>query len=226
MEPVTHVLMGAVLGRAGFNRKAAYATAAMAVAAELPDIDVVWSAGGPVVGFEHHRGITHTFLAVPVEAALVVGVCWAWRRWRQKETKAPWSSGWLYVGVVVALLSHLLLDWTNNYGVRPLFPFDPRWFAGSFVFIVEPLLYVLLGGALVMPWLFGLVGAEVGARGARFKGRGVGVRRAGGSDGAVRSAVECGACEGAAAGGGECAGGELSVRCESAAVRSRLRGLW
>ena len=31
---------------------------------------------------------------------------------------------------MVALLSHLLLDWTNNYGVRPFFPFNPKMVCG------------------------------------------------------------------------------------------------
>jgi membrane-bound metal-dependent hydrolase YbcI (DUF457 family) len=57
---------------------------------------------------------------------------------------------------LISALSHLLLDWTNNYGVRPFFPFNPRWYAGSFVFIAEPVLWALLGLALVMPWLLGL----------------------------------------------------------------------
>ena len=35
----------------------------------------------------------------------------------------------------------LLLDWTNNYGLRPFFPFNPRWYAGSFVFIAEPVMW-------------------------------------------------------------------------------------
>ena len=48
MEPVTHVLTGACLARAGFNRRAAYATLAMAVAAEFPDIDSLWAFRGPV----------------------------------------------------------------------------------------------------------------------------------------------------------------------------------
>ncbi len=175
MEPVTHILTGVVLARAGFNRKARYATAAMAVAAELPDVDTLWGLGGPVVGFEHHRGITHTFVGVPVEAAVIVAACWAWHRSRNKQAEAgsaPVSWGWLYGAGLVALLSHLLLDWTNNYGLRPLFPFDARWFAGSFVFIFEPVMFALLVGALVMPWLFGLVSSEVGERRAKFVGRG------------------------------------------------------
>ena len=52
--------------------------------------------------------------------------------------------GWLYLTALLAALSHLLLDWTNNYGLRPFFPFNPRWYAGSFVFIAEPVLWALL----------------------------------------------------------------------------------
>lgn len=179
MEPVTHMLMGAVLARAGVNRRAAYATVAMTIAAELPDVDIAWWVRGPVTELLHHRGITHALVGLPVEAALVVATCWGWERWRGSsklrsgaKLRAPLSWGWLYGGSLLALLSHLLLDWTNNYGVRPFFPFNPRWYEGSFVFIFEPVLFALLLGALLLPWLFGLINAEVGARKARFAGRG------------------------------------------------------
>ena len=65
MEPVTHFLTGACLGRAGFNRKAAYATLAMTLAAETPDLDILWGFRGPLVAFQHHRGFTHTFSVRP-----------------------------------------------------------------------------------------------------------------------------------------------------------------
>ncbi|MGD1064679.1 MAG: metal-dependent hydrolase, partial [Terracidiphilus sp.] len=68
MEPVTHFLTGACIGRAGFNRKTAYATLAAVLAAEAADLDVLWGFAGPVEGLKHHRGITHTFWAVPVVA--------------------------------------------------------------------------------------------------------------------------------------------------------------
>jgi inner membrane protein len=80
--------------------------------------------------------------------------------------------GWLYLTALIAALSHLLLDWTNNYGLRPFFPFNPRWHAGSFVFIAEPVLWALLLLALVVPWLLGLVAGEIGARKQTFRGRG------------------------------------------------------
>src|ERR1700758_2622670 len=175
MEPITHFLTGACLGRAGFNRKTAYATLAMTLAAEAPDLDVLWGFKGPVAAFEHHRGWTHTLIGLPLEAAVVVGVIWLGHKWlRRKDvpTKAPVRWGVLYGCSLIALLSHILLDWTNNYGVRPFFPFNPRWYAGSFVFIFEPVMFLLLLTALIAPWLFGLVSSEVGARRPRFRGRG------------------------------------------------------
>jgi inner membrane protein len=196
MEPVTHFLTGAVLARAGFNRKAAYATLAMTLAAEAPDLDTLWAAGGPVAAFQHHRGITHTFLGLPFEGLVVVGAVWLVHRWRVRRaesrpatvpvttglatdqaivrplTAAPVRWGLLYGFVLIALLSHLLLDWTNNYGLRPFFPFDTQWYADSIVFIFEPVLFVVLLIALVAPALFGLIGSEVGVRRAPFRGRG------------------------------------------------------
>lgn len=195
MEPVTHVLTGACLARSGLNRKAAYATLTMAVAAEFPDIDTLWGLRGPVASFTHHRGITHTFAGIPFEAALLVGLVYALHRWRVRRSagpnaveagdskgrtpvtrplvEAPVRWGWLYGLAVLALLSHILLDFTNNYGVRPFFPFNPHWYAGSIVFIFDPLLFCILLLALGLPWIFRLVNAEIGRRREPFRGRGL-----------------------------------------------------
>jgi inner membrane protein len=191
MEPVTHFLTGACIGRAGLNRKTAYATLAAVLAAEAADIDILWSFAGPVEELKHHRGITHTFLGAPVVAGVVVGMIWLGHLWRKQRRfrsvsatnqkvkeptvqpgRQPVRWGWLYLTALIAALSHLLLDWTNNYGVRPFFPFNPRWYAGSFVFIGEPVLWALLILAMVMPWLFGLADSEIGARRRPFRGRG------------------------------------------------------
>jgi len=182
MEPITHLMTGACLARAGCNRKAAYATLAMTLAAEAPDLDTLWAAGGPVAAFQHHRGITHTLVGLPFDGLIVLGAVWLFHRWRVRraersgETKpltaAPVRWGLLYGFVMIALLSHLLLDWTNNYGLRPFFPFNPHWYAGSIVFIFEPAIFLVLLIALVAPALFGLVGNEVGARREAFRGRG------------------------------------------------------
>jgi inner membrane protein len=196
MDPITHLMTGACLARSGFNRKAAYATLAMTLAAETPDVDTLWSVDGPIAIFQHHRGITHTFVALPVEGLVVIGAVWMMHRWRVRRaaikaaaapdpadsrtdqpivrplTAAPVRWGLLYGFALIGLLSHILLDWLNNYGVRPFFPFNPRWYAGSTVFIFEPVMFVALLVALVAPALFGLIGSEVGARRPVFRGRG------------------------------------------------------
>jgi inner membrane protein len=192
MEPVTHFLTGACIGRAGLNRKTAYATLTAVLAAEAADMDVLWSLRGPVESLKHHRGITHTFIAVPAVAGVIVGLVALFHVWQERrrmrrlaamnlESGAPiplrlqaktirW--GWLYLTALIAALSHLLLDWTNNYGLRPFFPFNPRWYAGSFVFIAEPVLWALLLLALIVPGLLGLIGGEIGVRRNPFRGRG------------------------------------------------------
>src|ERR1700748_2298182 len=171
MEPITHFLTGACLGRSGVNRRTAYATLAMTLAAEAPGLDVLWGLRGPVAGFAHHRGITHTFLGAPFVALAVTGVVWVWHRFRKKPPAvAPrWMVLWLLC--LLAALSHIFLDWTNNYGVRPFFPFNPRWYAGSFVFIAEPALWLLLIAALIVPGLLGLADREISSRRVPFRGR-------------------------------------------------------
>jgi inner membrane protein len=192
MEPITHFFTGACMGRAGLNRKTAYATLAATLAAEAADLDVFWALRGPVEGLKHHRGITHTLIGVPVVAAIIVGAVWLLHRWneRRRQHKLEKMSlipgeplpprlqprqvhwGWLYLTCFIAALSHILLDWTNSYGVRPFFPFNPRWYAGSFMFIAEPVVWALFFLALAVPWLLGLTDREIGARRVKFRGQG------------------------------------------------------
>jgi inner membrane protein len=176
MEPVTHFMTGACLSRAGFNRTTAYATLAMTLAAEAPDLDVLWGIGGPVAAFQHHRGWTHTLIGTPFVATAVVLLIFALDRWLRRRAmsreRLPVRWGMLWACAWIATLSHILLDYTNNYGVRPFFPFNPRWYAGGIVFIFEPVLFAALLLALVMPWLLSLADHEMGARSQQFRGRG------------------------------------------------------
>jgi inner membrane protein len=172
MEPVTHFLTGACLGRAGFNRKTAYATLAMTLAAETPDLDILWGFRGPLVGFQHHRGFTHTFLAAPLVALVVTLFCWGFHRLRRKKPPIPPRWLLLFLFALLADLSHLLLDFTNNYGLRPFAPWNPRWYSWDIVFIFEPVMFVMLLSGLLVPALLGLVDREISKRRPLFRGRG------------------------------------------------------
>ena len=91
---------------------------------------------------------------------------------RTAGVEEPWLLGGM---ALLALLSHVLLDWTNNYGVRPFAPWNPRWYSGEFMFIVEPVLVVVLSLALLLPLVFSLTDAEMGVRRPRFRGQGLAV---------------------------------------------------
>jgi len=196
MEPITHFLTGACIGRAGLNRKTAYATMAAVLAAEDADLDVLWGFAGPVEGLKHHRGITHTLIAAPFVAAIAVGATWLYSRWHERrrarrqaslpptEPGAPQRAqpqsvrwAWVYLSAFISSLSHVLLDWTNNYGVRPFYPFNSHWYAGSFVFIAEPAMWALLVAALIIPGILGLADREISSRRTPtpFRGRGMAI---------------------------------------------------
>jgi inner membrane protein len=175
LEPVTHFLTGACLGRAGLNRKTALATLTLALAAEAPDLDVIEGmVRGSAFGFAHHRGFTHSFLGVPLLALVVVGfvyVLWRLRGRKIKDPKLPPRWGILFLYACLAGLSHILLDFTNNYGVRPYWPFSEKWYSWDIVFIVEPVMLGFLILGLVVPSLFGLIDREIGARRHGPRGR-------------------------------------------------------
>lgn len=180
MEPVTHFLTGACLGRTGFNRKTRYATAAMCLAAEAPDIDMVAYINGSAFGFCHHRGFTHTVWGIPLVAAAVVLLLWIWRKlWTrlrpEKRSDIPLRWGLVFFFACIAGWSHILLDFTNNYGVRPFWPFLNKWFAWDIVFIIEPSFLIVFAAALTLPALFGLVSSEIGARQKGPRGRGAAI---------------------------------------------------
>jgi inner membrane protein len=167
LEPVTHFLAGACLGRAGLNRKTALATLTLTLAAEAPDLDVLSRIGGPAFGFAHHRGFTHSFLGIPLDAAVVTGfvyLLWRLRGRKLKNPNLPPRWGLLFLYACLAGLSHILLDFTNNYGVRPFWPFSEKWYSWDIVFIFEPIMFTCLLLGLIVPALFSLIDKEIGAR--------------------------------------------------------------
>ena len=155
------------MGRAGLNRKTALATATLTLGAEAADLDVLSRFGGSAFALNHHRGFTHSFLGVPMVAAVVAGFVYLLWRLRGRRTCNPnlpprWRL--LFAYACVAGLSHILLDFTTSYGVRPFWPFSEHWISWDIVFIVEPVLLVVLILGLILPALFALINEEIGSR--------------------------------------------------------------
>ena len=141
----------------------------MLLAAEAADCDVLWDLKGSTAALQHHRGITHSFIGVPfMAAATLLGVYVLHRLWLGRRKPRPgyppvrW--GLLYWLALLAALSHLLLDYTTAYGIRLFEPFNYRWYSWDIMFIIEPVMLGALILGLAMPWFFGLINQEVGAR--------------------------------------------------------------
>ncbi len=150
MDPFTHTLVGLTAAKAGLERLSPLATTVCMLAANSPDSDVV-------VGFvtdrwtylHHHRGITHSIVGVIALACIVPTLIWLGERIvaRLRGTGPRTRFRGLLLASLIMTATHPLLDWTNNYGVRPFLPWSGHWFYGDLVFIVDPYILLLVGGA-------------------------------------------------------------------------------
>ncbi len=155
MDNVSHSLMGLALSRAGLNRLTPRATALLLLSANMPDMDIVALAKGQLTYLEIHRGPTHCLLAVPVLAVECVLIVAAFCRMR-----LPWFKAWMVC--CIGVLSHLLLDLTNNYGIRLGLPFSLQWFHLDLNSLTDWPIVAALSLAAIWPWLSGLVSGEIG----------------------------------------------------------------
>jgi inner membrane protein len=166
VDPLTHSLVGAALTRTSLGRTTGLAGAALIVGANLPDIDVVSLFLGSDTGYAFRRGWTHGPLGIlllpPLWTALLV--LYDRRRRRRGTSGLPAPAGRLLALTYVGCLTHPLLDWLNTYGVRLLMPFDGSWYYGDTLFIIDPWLWLILGGAAYLgsdrrgvPWGWALL---------------------------------------------------------------------
>lgn len=167
MENLTHTLTGLMLSRAGLNRLTPHATAILLIAANIPDIDIVAAFDSSVTYLDRHRGSTHALAFVPLMALLAVlpVIMLTFR-------KTDWRRHWLgaLLAASAGVVSHLLLDWTNIYGIRLLLPFSSEWLRLDSINIVDFWIWGILLLGVAAPVLSRLVSSEIGARSGSGRG--------------------------------------------------------
>lgn len=152
MDPVAHTLVGGTLAAAGLRRRSPLATTTLLLAANAPDIDIVTMSAGGYASLALRRGWTHGVLALAVLPVLTAGLVLAYDRFirRRRDPDAPPADPRVLLALAaLGILTHPALDWLNTYGVRLLAPFSMDWFYGDALFIIDPWLWLILGGALV-----------------------------------------------------------------------------
>jgi len=126
---------------------------ACAAASNFPDLDLVFTrlAPAPLGYLLHHRGHTHTLLYLLPQAMLLLALLWAlWPTARALLRESRAARRGLGLALAAGFLLHLGMDFMNNYGVHPFYPFSGAWYFGDLVYIIEPVFWVAFGVPLAM----------------------------------------------------------------------------
>lgn len=165
MDNLTHTLTGIALAQAGLKRKTRFSMLALIIASNLPDIDVLAALHGGIAELKYHRGITHSIIGLTALGAILAMAIYALGRRSAPKKNAPsLSLKWLFLICWIGTACHVLMDFTNAYGIRPFLPFSHRWFALDLMPIVGPWLLVILILGLCIPVVLRMVTEEVGGR--------------------------------------------------------------
>jgi inner membrane protein len=167
MDPLTHTATGLFLSRAGLNRWTPLAAPMLMLAANAPDIDILSAAGGSVGYLHYHRHLTHALIAMPLMAILPVLLVRAVSR-----KPVRWLGA--FGACLLAVASHLLLDFTNLYGIRLLLPFSGDWLRLDLTGLVDLWIWGVFLLSLAGPFLSRLVGSEIRSAHLRSKTHGRG----------------------------------------------------
>jgi inner membrane protein len=147
MDSITQIALGAsvagVCAPAGHRRKALLLGSALGT---LPDLDILIDFGGAVDNYTYHRGFSHSlFVLAPFGTLLWLAL----RRWWAPVRAAP---GRWWSAIVLALVTHPLLDAHTAYGTQLWWPLTSPPVSWSTIFIIDPLytLPLLVGGIAAM----------------------------------------------------------------------------
>ncbi|MDX8401996.1 MAG: metal-dependent hydrolase, partial [Mariprofundaceae bacterium] len=127
MDPLTHALTGAALARAArprFRR----ATLWLVLLSLAPDADFALRLVSDTFYLEHHRGVTHSVLMLPL---------WVWLLHALLRRPTGGLPAWM---IAAALALHILLDAVTAFGTMILAPVSDWRAALDWVFIIDPLL--------------------------------------------------------------------------------------
>jgi inner membrane protein len=151
MNNLTHALTGVALGRS-LGMKEKDSAIMMVLAANAPDIDLLGGFSGDLPYWPQHlilhRTYTHSFALAPLIALFVLLITRLFSR-----PAVTWKR---YLACLLAVLSHVLLDWTNMYGIRFLLPFSSRWFRLDITAITDPWILAFLIIGVVTPFVIEL----------------------------------------------------------------------
>ena len=139
MDNITHSVVGLMLARAGLEKTTSHGTAMMVLAANAPDIDAIFWFSGTETYLQWHRSFPHAIVFTPLVALLPMLLA---------RVRFSWPS---FLASLIGVFSHLLLDWTNSYGIPLALPFSWHRFHLDIANVFDVWIWaILLGGVVAM----------------------------------------------------------------------------
>ncbi len=151
MDTLTQMALGAAIGEAALGRRVGNKAILWgAVAAGLPDLDILVPYGDVVKSFTYHRAASHSVLVQAVFTPLFV-----WLITKIHPGEIENRNRWLLT-IFLAFATHALLDCFTAYGTQIFWPIVTTPVSWSTIFIIDPL--------YSLPLMTGVVAALVMTR--------------------------------------------------------------
>jgi membrane-bound metal-dependent hydrolase YbcI (DUF457 family) len=154
MDTITHGIAGALTGEAFFSRRyGPTATFALTLGSVFPDADVFEEVAShdPMALLKYHRGITHSFVAMPFFALALAGLT----RWYARRQSIPCPSfGVLFAIYLIGIGSHIFIDLITSFGTRIWDPISYRRYSWDWIFIVDAVFTSIVLLPQVAAWVY------------------------------------------------------------------------
>lgn len=157
MDSLTQLVLGAAVGEAVLGRQAGRKAAIIGgIVATLPDLDVFIRHSSDVADFTFHRSWSHSWFTALVATPLIVFVL------SKLFSRISFKDGRWHLIVLLALVTHSLLDCFTIYGTQILWPLTNAPVSWGTIFIVDPV--------YTLPLLIGVICALImrNNKGTRF----------------------------------------------------------
>jgi inner membrane protein len=164
MEPITHAIASVALSRCGFSKTTRLALPMIVTASLAAELDWLSVLAGPRAFLAAHCTAADSLLGAVVIAAIVAAVfIRIGERFSRPIRFLP-----AFLACLAGASLHVLLNLTNSYGVKLLWPFSGKWFALDLAAPFDPwIVLILLAG---LPKRSG--GASIAARRLRWRSLG------------------------------------------------------
>lgn len=162
MDPITHGITGALLGKGFFSRRETkVAIFAATLGAVFPDVDIVAEiiTRDPLSIVKYHRALTHSFVAMPFFAILLAALTPPVLNWLKLRYAA--LGDWVAPGFwkltliyMVGIASHIILDGMTSFGTRMWWPLSKVRVAWDMLFIVDFAFAAVILAPQVIAWIY------------------------------------------------------------------------